>query len=140
MKNNDLVLDKSKKIIIALIIIGGLVATLGVYSMLSIVKSVERNTVANELIYLLDNARLEELIYTRDGSHDDAKQAQETIQKLLSLATTFNETNTDLLFDTQNLVKEISSYQSGFDQSVALNKEKIDSKKNYDCSCKKSID
>ncbi len=126
--NNSSILRESKRIIIGLILSGAIVAILGGYSLTKISQTIERNELASKLVFLLDTARLEELIFTRDRTKESAQKAKDTLCEILSVSQEFHNTNPDNKFNTKNLLKEITTYKEGFDKNVLFYNESIKAK------------
>ncbi|MDP2560441.1 response regulator [Psychrobium sp. 1_MG-2023] len=105
---------------------------IGYTSLSNLYRSVDRYVAAGEMVYLLDNARLHELTFTRDNSSESESLAKEVIAKTISLAREFNVQNTDKQ-NQQNLEKlvvALTSYQSGFLNFIQLRKQSQQSRDN----------
>ena len=116
---------ESKNILIGFAIVILLLFVIGVVGWVSLgnlYRSVDRYVAAGEMVYLLDNARLHELTFTRDNSPKAANRAIEDIERSLFLAREFKEKNTDKdnLDNLVALVDKIESYQEGFLNFVDL--------------------
>ena len=128
-QNNNVVLEKEKKKIVV-----GLIASVlfliilgltGWYSLTTLFLSIERNELAGKLSSLLDRARLDELIFTRDLTDDAALTAQQQINKVLKVAIKFHESSPDKHTNTENLRKLIRDYENGFEKNTVLYKESV---------------
>lgn len=126
---------ENKTILIGFGIVVFLLFTTGVigYTSLSnLYRSVDRYVAAGEMVYLLDNARLHELTFTRDNSPESANQAKDVINKTLFLAKAFQQQNTDRQ-NQENLIKlvtEVSNYQAGFINFVQLREKSQHAREN----------
>ncbi len=91
----------------------------GSLSLQKLQNSVERYSLAGELISLIDQARLSELRFVRDKDPELARQAKEAISSSLQLAKEFEKHKVQS-FNAANLVDVISQFQINFTNFVEL--------------------
>lgn len=86
--------------------------------------SVDRYSKSGQLLITLDQARLHELTFTRDGSLDDAQQAIATINESLILVNDFHNQSSEHSEDTAELVEWLTQYQDDFERYINLSKKR----------------
>ncbi|MBF0280894.1 MAG: response regulator [SAR324 cluster bacterium] len=118
-------INEGRRIVTGFIFVVLLLFVIGItgwVSLSNLYRSVDRYIAAGELVYLLDQARLFELMFTRDNDQDSAESANEVVDKTLKLAQQFALKNSDE--DNQknldNLVTAVSNYKLGFQHFVDL--------------------
>ncbi|MCU7834075.1 MAG: response regulator [gamma proteobacterium symbiont of Taylorina sp.] len=82
--------------------------------------AVERHDTAGQLVLLLDRARLDELVYTRDNNKESAEKAKQLIDQELALVREFHITRPDDHTKTAGLEELILAYKEGFNRNVEL--------------------
>lgn len=115
--NNSSMIMYGFFLVIILLIIAGLTAS---YSLKNIFKGIDRYSAAGELLITLENARLNELLFTRDNNIRDAQKAEREIDKSVILVEEFNHSNKNDKIDTLQLVKFVKKYQEDFSVYVSL--------------------
>jgi two-component system sensor histidine kinase/response regulator len=116
------------KILIAFAVVIVLFLTIGLINWSNIKNlhnSIDRYRIAGELIHLLDDARLNELTFTRDNTTEASTKALNVIEQTLKLSEKFTNNNKDgkNQENLNNIVDAISSYQTGFLRYAQLRKD-----------------
>lgn len=109
--------QQAKYISLGFLLVIALFCFVGLLAGVSINKtyaSLERYSLAGQLLLSLDNARLSELTYTRDRQTEVAVQAEEYIDITLDLADDFEGSAATKDFVDSSLLHSISDYQSLF--------------------------
>lgn len=108
-------------VIIIFLLVG--VGLAGAFNLGKLTDAVDRYAKAGKLLIALDNARLSELIYTRDGLDVDASKATTNIETALTLVNQFRKDNDSSLVDIEQLSTVTEQYQKAFASYVLLTKE-----------------
>lgn len=121
--NEKKVAQQAKRIVVGFVMVIVLLCLVGGFAGYTINKtfnSLERYSLAGQLLLSLDNARLAELTYTRDKLPQDAERAERNIAQTRQLAETFenNASSKDLV--DKSLLENISEYQRLFVQYKQL--------------------
>lgn len=98
------------------------------FSINNLFSSIDRYAKAGQLLITLDQARLNELTFTRDNSLKEAKKARESINKSLRLVNEFHDQDLAFSTETAKLVRWIEQYQNGFENYLVLNQKKAQSR------------
>ncbi|MCC2525790.1 hypothetical protein [Vibrio coralliilyticus] len=115
--------QRAKYISLGFLLVIALFCVVGLLAGVSINKtytSLERYSLAGQLLLSLDKARLSELTYTRDRQTDVAAQAEEYIDITLELADDFEGSAATKDFVDSSLRHSISDYQRLFAEYIRL--------------------
>jgi len=98
------------------------VSVIGALGLRKLYKSIDRYSIAGELVLLLDQARLAELSFVRDNDPELARQAQNAIARTQELARKFSDQNQDEETEKNlvELVEAIENYHRQFSRYVEL--------------------
>ncbi|MPW30819.1 response regulator [Agarivorans sp. B2Z047] len=104
-----------------------IVIVVGAFSIAQLFFAVERYVSAGELVSKLEQARLKELIFTRDHDFVAAEEGLGKVKEASELAISFVENGTDVnnQGNLSKLPKAIDDYRYGFTQYVDLIKERL---------------